>query len=136
MGGDGLDALPEQLPRGVRHGKIRVTLAVKQGMLADDLQPDRADDLSLAGLHHLEFRQPFFQFFRRQMHGSPQLSQAWKIVGRGAADAEIGRTHAGHQIGPARPKSQNPCENPPWCRLHLIKLVQPCARMESNVNYE
>ncbi len=38
MGGDGLDAFPEQLPRGVGHGKIRVTLAVKQGMRAGDLQ--------------------------------------------------------------------------------------------------
>ena len=62
MGGDGLDAFPEQLPRGIGHGKIRVTFAVEQGVLADDLNADRADNLSVGGFNHLEFGQPLFQF--------------------------------------------------------------------------
>ena len=87
MGGDGLDAFPEQLPRGVGHGKIRVSFAVEQGVPADDLNADRTDDLSVSRLHHLKFSQPLFQITRRQAPGIPKQSQALKIVRGRAADA-------------------------------------------------
>ena len=88
MGSDGLDALPEQLPRGIGHGKIGVALAVQKSMLANDLNANRADDLSIGGFNHLKFGQPLFQIARRQAHGIPKRSQALDIVRGGAANAE------------------------------------------------
>ena len=93
MGGNGLDAFPEQLPRGIGHGKIRVPFAVEQGVLADDLNANRADDLSVGSFNHLKFGQSFFQFTRREAHGIPERLQTAKIVRCGAANAKIGRTH-------------------------------------------
>ena len=95
MSGDGLDAFPEQFPRGIRHGKIRVTFAVEQGMLADDLDANRADDLPPGRFNHLKFSQPPFQFVCRQPHGFPKRPQALKIIRGGAANTQLGRTHAG-----------------------------------------
>jgi hypothetical protein len=93
MSGDGLDAFPEQFPRGIRHGKIRVAFAVEQGMLANDLNANRADDLSIGSFNHLKFGQPLFQFVRRQPHGFPKRPQTLKIVRGGAANTKMGRTH-------------------------------------------
>jgi hypothetical protein len=75
MSANGLDAFPEQLPRGIGHGKIRVPFAVEQGVLADDLNANRADDLSVGSFNHLKFGEPFFQFTRREVHGIPKRFQ-------------------------------------------------------------
>jgi hypothetical protein len=111
MGGDGLDAFPEQLACGIGHGKIRVTFAVEQGVLADDLNANRADDLPVGGFNHLEFGQPLFQFIRRQAHGIPKQPEALKIVRCGAANANGWRIHAGSQIGLTMTESQNHCND-------------------------
>ena len=116
MGGDGLDAFPEQFPRGVGHGKVLIPLAVEPGVRTGDLQADGAGHISGGGFHHLKFGQPLFQLFRRETHGMPQRLQAAKIVGRGAADAKARRIHrrfytksAGFMATPAAiPPDSNP----------------------------
>jgi hypothetical protein len=68
---------------------------VEQGMLADDLNANRADDLSIGRFNHLKFGQPLFQSIRRQPHGFPKRPQTLKIVRGDAANSKMGRTHAG-----------------------------------------
>ena len=80
-------------------------------MLADDLNANRADDLSIGRFNHLKFGQPLFQSIRRQPHGFPKRPQTLKIVRGGAANSKMGRTHAGSQIGPTMTESQNRCKN-------------------------
>ena len=80
MGGNGLDAFPEQLPRGIGHGKIRVSFAVEPGVPAVDLNANRADDWSVGSFHHLKFGEPFFQFIHRETHRIPKAPQILKIV--------------------------------------------------------
>jgi hypothetical protein len=137
MSGNRLDAFPEQLPRGIGHGKIRVTLAVEQGVMAGDLQADRADNLSIGGFNHLKFGQPLFQFTRREAHGIPKRFQALKIIRGGAADAEIGPVSL--QQEPMEEPGFPRCRSQQGCKRQPVAFSQTCAilsRMKSNLNYE
>lgn len=93
VGGDQPDAFPEKLPRLVGDVGIHVSLAVQPRMLPHDLNADGAEKLAVGGFHELKFREAFFQVVGGQMPGVPKRLEALKIVGGGAADTQVGRTH-------------------------------------------
>jgi len=92
MGGNGLDAFPETIPRGIARAKS-CTFAVEPGVLADDLNANLRRRFVRRRLQSPEIRQPLFQSVRRQPHGFQSDFQALKIVRGGAANTKIGRTH-------------------------------------------
>ena len=72
IGGEGLDAFPEEVPGGISNAEIGVTFAVEQGMLFDDLDAHRAQHLAFGIFDDLKFGQARLEFIRGQAHGSPK----------------------------------------------------------------
>ncbi len=93
VGGEFLEAFPEQFARGIGDGEIGIAFVVEQGVLAEDLKTDRADDFAFGIFHDLKFGQAFFQFIRRQAHGRPNRLERGTVVHGGAADAQDLRAH-------------------------------------------
>jgi hypothetical protein len=62
-------------------------------MLPDDLNADSAEELAVGGFHELKFRETFFQIVGGQLPGIPKRLEVLKVVGGGAANAKMGRTH-------------------------------------------
>ncbi|NDD40481.1 MAG: hypothetical protein EB082_19070 [Verrucomicrobia bacterium] len=88
------DAFPQQVPQGIRHGKIRVGFAVQQRLLLHQLQGDCANDPALGVAGDLKFLQPLFQRGRIEPLGFPKRPQRRQIIQRGAAGVELWFRHA------------------------------------------
>jgi hypothetical protein len=93
VGGERLNPLPKQFPRGVGIGKIRIILAMEPGVLPDNLQPQCAREPAIGIFGDLEFRQSFFHFIHGQPHGRPERLERIKVIHGGAPDVEVVRIH-------------------------------------------
>jgi hypothetical protein len=93
IGGEFLEAFPEQFARSIGDAKVGITFVVEQGVLPEDLKPERTNDLAFGIFHDLKFGQALFQIICRQAHGRPNRLERGTVVHGGAADAQDLRAH-------------------------------------------
>ena len=95
VAGNGLDPIPEQRSELIGEGEIRKPFTVDAALALGDLQTHGSQQFAIPALGHLEFRDPFTQFLRTEMHRLPQAGQMGQIIQRGTPYAIIRRIHGG-----------------------------------------
>ena len=87
------NALKKQRTQLVGKRKIGERFAVNKALAFDDLQPHRADQLSLHILRHLEFRHLLRQLVRRETHRLPECRQRPDVIQSRAPNAVVHGVH-------------------------------------------